>query len=93
MTYQRMKKLLIIESSNGSYCTLFVVCEVILARLKLTCYNCTFTSKHKKCMYVMFCMYAKLAISQSAIGHFKIAVETGSVLSRISPWDCFAGRI
>ena len=41
----------------------------------------------------MSCMYAKFAISQSAIGHFKIAVETGSELSRIAPWDCFAGRI
>ena len=42
-------------------------------------------------MYVY--MYAKLAISQDAIGHFKIAVETGSVFSRIAPCDCFGGRI
>ena len=45
-------------------------------------------------MYVCnVCMYAISAITQSAIGHFKIAVETGSVFSRIAPWDCFAGRI
>ena len=88
-----MKKSLIIESSNISYYALSVVCAVILALLKLTCYNCTFTSKHKKMYVCNDCVYAKLAISQSAIGHFKIAVETGSLFSRIAPWDCFAGRI
>ena len=84
-----MKKSLIIESSNISYCTLSVVCAVILALLKLTCYNCTFTSKHKKCMYVMFvCMLnwpfprVQLAILRSLwrLGRCLVELHHGTVL-------------